>query len=126
MTDKIQIHCMEPFYVRLLQLCSIGATSTAKKPSLLHSLQRLLFVCHVLSAIKNLIVSTYYSNKALHLDNTVFAIIFRRYNRISEFYPPANEANERSKICVVSRGGNFFITVKKSHPPVYGSDSFVC
>jgi len=23
-------------------------------------------------------------------------------------YPPANGANERSEICVVSRGGNFF------------------
>jgi len=28
------------------------------------------------------------------------------------YYPPANGANERSEICVVSRGGNFFNKVK--------------
>ena len=42
-----------------------------------------------------------------------------------EMNPPANGANERSKICLVSRGCNFFITVEIFHPPVYGSDLFV-
>jgi len=30
------------------------------------------------------------------------------YNWYCIIYPPANGANERSEICVVSRGGNFF------------------
>jgi len=43
----------------------------------------------------------------------VFHLLYLFYFLI--IYPPANGANEKIKICVVSRGGNFF-NFKKSRP----------